>query len=134
MSINSVFKKFFHFIFLCVCLHVYRVHAWCLRRSGGDIDSPGSTVRDDCEPSCSAGIEPESSGRAVSALSHLYSPHNTPCSEQVEIPQSLPRRSSGSLCRGSPVLKTVLMLGTLGMLLLPNVTDKNLVSPRSWPP
>ena len=37
---------------MCVCVYLHYFCAWCPKRLEGDIRSPGTVVRDNCEPQC----------------------------------------------------------------------------------
>lgn len=44
-----IFRLYLFYYGCLVCMHVYHIHAWCLRRSELGIGSPGTGVLDGCE-------------------------------------------------------------------------------------
>lgn len=40
------------YAFMCVCVSMYHMHAWCVRRSEEGVRSPGIGIRDGCGLPC----------------------------------------------------------------------------------
>ena len=48
--VRVTFRFYLFYVYGClVCMYVYHIHAWCLRRSDVGIRSPGTGVIDGCE-------------------------------------------------------------------------------------